>query len=313
MVRHVGGHDGTAHRSRSLAVSTVDCPIWLVLIFCRVWGMQIAGRRPFLAARRRHKSDGCSATTCIVACVCIVVASFQLGSYVATAVVDTMAPMSTLEVEQGAGLRGGDRAMAAQAEPRAQQPPSNARGGAPRKVWEDSASGYIVARAVPSPVAQRPLVVQPRAAVLDQQQRAAAMSAMNAFAPAAATGSDVPSGGVAGAGAAAAGSTTGTKRWLAIGIPTVPRPKSKVYLLETLEIMLAQLPTDPTDPMFGRVRFLPAEAWLLQVPPRALHWLLTCRPFAGVAQIVLVVVNNAKINAPHPAFEQAVAKYAGNP
>ena len=44
--------------------------------------------------------------------------------------------------------------------------------------------------------------------------------------------------------------------WLAIGIPTVPRHNNTDYLTPTLEYLLSELPSEPTDPLFDKVRVL---------------------------------------------------------
>ena len=46
------------------------------------------------------------------------------------------------------------------------------------------------------------------------------------------------------------------RAWLAIGIPTVPRKSGADYLTRTLSTMMEELPLDPTDPLFKRVRVL---------------------------------------------------------
>jgi hypothetical protein len=43
------------------------------------------------------------------------------------------------------------------------------------------------------------------------------------------------------------------KRWLTIGIPTVPRRGDPDYLLQTVNAITKQLPTRPDDPLYGRV------------------------------------------------------------
>ena len=49
-------------------------------------------------------------------------------------------------------------------------------------------------------------------------------------------------------------STSTTKAWLIVGLPTVPRRGDVDYLSPTLASFLAQMPDDPSDPFFGRVR-----------------------------------------------------------
>jgi len=44
------------------------------------------------------------------------------------------------------------------------------------------------------------------------------------------------------------------KRWLTVGIPTVPRQGGVDYLTRTLESLLDELPLEPTDPLYGKVR-----------------------------------------------------------
>ena len=44
--------------------------------------------------------------------------------------------------------------------------------------------------------------------------------------------------------------------WLTIGIPTIPRHNHTDYLTPTLEYLMAELPADETDPVFGKVRVL---------------------------------------------------------
>ena len=50
-------------------------------------------------------------------------------------------------------------------------------------------------------------------------------------------------------------SLAGRKAWLAIGIPSAPRRDGATdYLSPTVESLVAELPIDPTDPLYGRVR-----------------------------------------------------------
>lgn len=44
--------------------------------------------------------------------------------------------------------------------------------------------------------------------------------------------------------------------WLTIGIPTVPRHNHTDYLTLTLRYLMAELPSDPADPIFGKVKVL---------------------------------------------------------
>ena len=44
--------------------------------------------------------------------------------------------------------------------------------------------------------------------------------------------------------------------WLTIGIPTVPRHNHTDYLTRTLKYLMAELPSDITDPFFGKVKVL---------------------------------------------------------
>ena len=44
--------------------------------------------------------------------------------------------------------------------------------------------------------------------------------------------------------------------WLTIGIPTIPRHSHTDYLTPTLKYLMAELPSDPTDPFFGKVKVL---------------------------------------------------------
>lgn len=48
----------------------------------------------------------------------------------------------------------------------------------------------------------------------------------------------------------------GGKAWLTVGIPTIPRKTGVDYLTRTLETLLEDLPLDPTDPLYGKVRVL---------------------------------------------------------
>lgn len=43
------------------------------------------------------------------------------------------------------------------------------------------------------------------------------------------------------------------RAWLAIGIPTIPRPNNENYLILTLRSITKELPTDTSDPHFGTV------------------------------------------------------------
>ena len=48
-------------------------------------------------------------------------------------------------------------------------------------------------------------------------------------------------------------SSAKTKKWLVIGIPTIPRAHNEKYLLQTLESINLELPSDPIDVLYGRV------------------------------------------------------------
>jgi hypothetical protein len=50
------------------------------------------------------------------------------------------------------------------------------------------------------------------------------------------------------------GAAPGPKRWLAIGIPTLQRPRNREYLEYTLERLVAQLPDSPSHPLYNQVR-----------------------------------------------------------
>ena len=58
-------------------------------------------------------------------------------------------------------------------------------------------------------------------------------------------------------GAKAAGTASAVpsgKLWLTIAIPTFPRKGDKDYLSVTLSSLLAELPSTPSDPAYGRVQ-----------------------------------------------------------
>lgn len=74
--------------------------------------------------------------------------------------------------------------------------------------------------------------------------------------------------------AAVAPAPTASKKWLVIGMPSMPRENAD-YLNPTLDYILEQLPEDPLHPYFGRV--------------------------------LIVVMSNAR-GAPHPAFDTAKAR-----
>ena len=65
-----------------------------------------------------------------------------------------------------------------------------------------------------------------------------------------ALGSVPPSCAAVAVGCAGAGQT---RRWLTIGIPTVPRRGNADYLAQTVDAIAKQLPTHPADPLFGQV------------------------------------------------------------
>lgn len=46
------------------------------------------------------------------------------------------------------------------------------------------------------------------------------------------------------------------KYWLVVGIPTVPRRNDTDYLSRTLSSLLEELPLDPTDVLYARVRVI---------------------------------------------------------
>jgi hypothetical protein len=48
--------------------------------------------------------------------------------------------------------------------------------------------------------------------------------------------------------------TPSSKAWLVVGLPTVPRRGDIDYLSPTVASFLSQMPDDPSDPFFGRVR-----------------------------------------------------------
>lgn len=46
------------------------------------------------------------------------------------------------------------------------------------------------------------------------------------------------------------------KHWLTIGIPTIPRKDNTDYLSRTLSTLLEELPQDPTDLLYRRVKVI---------------------------------------------------------
>ena len=46
------------------------------------------------------------------------------------------------------------------------------------------------------------------------------------------------------------------RAWLTIGIPTIPRKTGADYLTRTLGTLMEELPLDPTEPLYKRVRVL---------------------------------------------------------
>ena len=46
------------------------------------------------------------------------------------------------------------------------------------------------------------------------------------------------------------------KYWLSIGIPTVPRKDDTDYLTRTLSTLLEELPLDPTDILYAKVKVI---------------------------------------------------------
>ena len=65
--------------------------------------------------------------------------------------------------------------------------------------------------------------------------------------------------------------------WLAVGIPTIARREDEDYLLRTLESYYVQLPSSPSDPLWGRIK--------------------------------IVVMNNHLEGERHAVYEQAERKY----
>lgn len=76
--------------------------------------------------------------------------------------------------------------------------------------------------------------------------------------------------------------TTTTHKWLVIGIPTVARLHEEEYLLQSLEVLAAQLPAEPSDLLYGRV----------------------------LVSVLNVQLNTANHAQPHRVFERARALYA---
>ena len=69
-------------------------------------------------------------------------------------------------------------------------------------------------------------------------------------------------------------------KWLVVGIPTIPRMNNEDYLLQTLESIAEQLPTDPHDLLYHKVL------------------------------IHIVHINDIPENAHHVMYEQAKSKYS---